>query len=90
MGWGTRLADEMGVEAYVEGTYLGKPLYEKYGFVVVEYKHMEFENENPSEEWKRIVHDLQANPTATMWRPKGGKYEKGKTVIPWEGKPRDE
>lgn len=86
--WGVRKADESGVEAYVEASTMGKPVYEKYGFVVVDVLEMKFENPNPSEEWKRFVQRLQAESPALMWRPIGGKYEAGKTIIPWEGKPR--
>ncbi|MCJ1400326.1 hypothetical protein MMC11_003531 [Xylographa trunciseda] len=34
--WGTRKADEMGVQAFVEGTLTGRRLYEENGFVVTE------------------------------------------------------
>jgi len=86
--WGVRKADEMRVEAYVEAALMGKSVYEKHGFVVVGHPEMKFENPNPSEEWKRFVQRLQAESLALMWRPIGGKYEAGKRVIPWEGKPR--
>ncbi|MCJ1247290.1 hypothetical protein MMC30_004504 [Trapelia coarctata] len=88
--WGTRKADESGLEAYVESSVMGKPVYEKCGFVVVMgHPGMKFENPNPSDKWKRLVKGLKAQPPTLMWRPSGGKYEAGKTVIPWEGKPRE-
>jgi len=34
MEWGTAIADEMKVEAFIEGTIHAKHLYEKNGFVV--------------------------------------------------------
>lgn len=34
--WGLAKADHDGVEAYVSASPEGKPLYEKYGFVVVD------------------------------------------------------
>ena len=33
--WGTRQADEAGLECYVEASVMGRPLYEKHGFRVV-------------------------------------------------------
>ncbi|KAI7492758.1 hypothetical protein KC367_g9014 [Hortaea werneckii] len=38
--WGTRKADELGVEAVVESSVFGKALYEKNGFVFVRDYHM--------------------------------------------------
>ncbi|KAI6882387.1 hypothetical protein KC318_g16340 [Hortaea werneckii] len=38
--WGTRRADELGVEAVVESSVFGKDLYEKNGFVFVRDYHM--------------------------------------------------
>ena len=86
--WGTEQADKLGIEAYVEGSYLGRSVYERYGFVMMHVAEMKFHNESPGEEWSRLVKDLQANPVAIMWRPVGGKYVHGKTVVPWEGAPR--
>ena len=88
--WGLREADEKGLEAYVEGTFLGRGLYERYGFVVMHLAEMEFGNEHGDEEWVRLVKQLRENPIAIMWRPAGGKYVNGETVVPWEGAPRKE
>ena len=35
--WGVGKADEMGVEAFVEGSRFGRHLYEQYGFQVTEF-----------------------------------------------------
>ncbi len=88
--WGTQQADKLGIEAYVEGTYLGRKVYEKYGFVMMHMAEMVFleSNESPGQKWRHMVKDMQNNPTAIMWRPAGGKYVKGETVVPWEGTPR--
>lgn len=32
--WGTDIADAMGVDSFIEGTVIARPLYEKNGFVV--------------------------------------------------------
>ena len=89
--WGIHKADEMKIEAYVEAGPMAKSLYEKYGFVQVDTCTLRFEqpNPNPSEEWTYYAKELTALETPIMWRPVGGKYEKGKTVLPWEGKPED-
>lgn len=88
--WGTRKADEMGVEAYVEGTELGRRVYERYGFAVMEVAEMAFEKPQGevSEEWERVAKELREKPCALMWRPVGGRYVRGETVVPWEGKAR--
>ena len=87
--WGVRKADELGLETYVESSAMARRLYESHGFVHVDTVIREFRSRRskPSEEWKRYVEESMAMPTAIMWRPIGGKYEKGKTVIPWVGKP---
>lgn len=87
--WGTRLADEMGLGASVEARHMGKGVYERYGFVVMHIVDWRFENAAPNDEWKRMVEELHKYPLAVMWRPEGGKYVKGETVVPWEGSPRE-
>jgi hypothetical protein len=86
--WGTREADRLGLEAYVEGSYLGRTVYKRHGFVVMHFAEMSFENASTGEDWARLVKDLQKNPVAIMWRPAGGQYVEGETVVPWEGQPR--
>ncbi|KAI1307413.1 hypothetical protein F5Y03DRAFT_352171 [Xylaria venustula] len=80
--------DSLGVEAYLEASSLAASLYLKYGFVVIKYPTLTFHSEEPSAEWLDLVHDMQSHPISIMWRPKGGKYVEGKTVLPWLGKPR--
>lgn len=48
--WGTEKADEMGVRTFVEASYLGRPLYEKFGFVVGE--HVLLDGGNVNRKWK--------------------------------------
>ena len=87
--WGTQQADKLGVEAYVEGTYLGRKVYEEYGFVMMNIAEMKFHHPSPGPESLRWVENKQAKPIVIMWRPTGGKYIKGETVIPWEGAPKE-
>jgi GNAT superfamily N-acetyltransferase len=48
--WGTEKADELGLRTFVEASYSGRPLYEKFGFVVGE--HVLLEGGNVKEEWR--------------------------------------
>ncbi|KAH8781898.1 acyl-CoA N-acyltransferase [Hyaloscypha finlandica] len=48
--WGTEKADELGLRTFVEASYFGRPLYEKFGFVVGE--HVLLEGGNVKEEWR--------------------------------------
>ena len=57
-------------------------MYERYGFAMMHLAEMKFDDESPGEEWWRLVKDLQANPAAIMWRPIGGRYVHGETVVP--------
>ena len=86
--WFTERVDELRVEAYLEGTAVGTPLYEEFGFVTIEHTKFRFRRDGPSEEWMRMVRELQSRPISIMWRPINAVYEEGKTALPWEGKPR--
>ena len=86
--WGTREADRRGLEAYVEGTYLGRKVFERYGFAVMHMAEVRFEHPSPTAAWTRLVENMRANPCAMMWRLVGGRYVKEETVVPWEGKPQ--
>ncbi|KAE9372024.1 acyl-CoA N-acyltransferase [Stipitochalara longipes BDJ] len=48
--WGVEKADEMGLKSFVEASPSGRPLYEKFGFVVGE--HHLLNGESVREEWK--------------------------------------
>ncbi|KAK5135486.1 hypothetical protein LTR08_005275 [Meristemomyces frigidus] len=60
--WGTKVADDMGVEAVVEGSVFGKGLYEKNGFVFVK----DVVAKAPDAKWK----DKGEGRFAWMVRPK--------------------
>ena len=85
----TELIDRLGLECYLEGSPIGTPLYQKYGFVVVDFPIMRFKAyAHPRNEWKQMVRELQATPISIMWRPIKGVYEEGKTALPWESEPQ--
>ena len=85
MKWGTEKADEFGLDAFVEATDEGFPLYTAAGFVAVDDIWVDAYNANPSDEWLRVKEQLKLPMHGTfMWRPIGGKFEKGVTKFPWE------
>ncbi|KAI1214202.1 uncharacterized protein F4807DRAFT_118050 [Annulohypoxylon truncatum] len=88
MDFFVKVVDKLGLEAYLEASSMSTSLYLKYGFVIIKYPTLVFHRDNPSPDWTRLVHDIQSHPISIMWRPKGGKYEEGKTILPWLGKPR--
>lgn len=86
MEWGNDKADKLGVESFVESTEDGKPLYDGYGFATMNDFNLEPTKSNPGPEWQKTAKTLLPMHGYFMWRPILGKYEEGKTVIPWEEK----
>lgn len=88
MEWGCNIADEMGLEAFVESTDDGKELYEAYGFHAVNPFYLHADTEKPNDEWKALKERIIPEPYRVwfMWRPKGGVFVPGKTVYSWEEK----
>ena len=85
--WGTQKADELGLEAFVESTDYGKPCYEQHGFTYMNTVYMDTAKQNPSEKWMELEKELRTPfHCFLMWRPKGGNFIKGETVIPWDNK----
>lgn len=88
MDWGCNIADEMGLEAFVEPTDDGKQLYEAYGFYAVNPFYFHADTEEPNDRWKVLEERITPEPYRVwfMWRPKGGVFVPGKTVYSWEEK----
>lgn len=84
--WGVQKADALGLEAFIEATEDGKPMYERHGFIVMNDIYLTTPmREDGSEEYKALYESLRLPVRGyLMWRPKGGKFEKGKTAVPWE------
>ncbi|KAF7937061.1 hypothetical protein BELL_0092g00120 [Botrytis elliptica] len=87
MDWGVERADELGVDAYVEATETGRLLYEKYGFMTYYEVVVNTSVENSSTTWKNLEETLTPEPQYFMWRPIKGKFEVGKTWLPWGTEP---
>jgi hypothetical protein len=73
----------MGLEFCLDATPVGKPLYDKNGFVLVKENKILPRTENPDKAWKEIEAKVGPFTFWTMWRPVGG-YVEGKTMKPWE------
>ncbi|KAM3150512.1 hypothetical protein ABEW05_009173 [Botrytis cinerea] len=88
MQWGCKLADEKGLEAFVESTDDGRELYKAHGFVIVRSFFLEvpLATKGDEEEFAKLKEAIAPEPYRVwlMWRPKGGKFEEGKTVYSWE------
>ncbi|KAI0179649.1 hypothetical protein GGR52DRAFT_207889 [Hypoxylon sp. FL1284] len=52
--WGTRKADELGVDAFVESTEIGRSVYEKHGFRVYDELYLDAPIEDLSEEFQEL------------------------------------
>ncbi|KAF7914237.1 uncharacterized protein EAF01_000643 [Botrytis porri] len=83
MDWGIERADELGVDTYVEASETGRLLYEKYGFMTYYKVVVNTSIEDPSSSWKDLEEKLSPEPQYFMWRPIKGKFEVGKTWLPW-------
>ncbi|KAF2188341.1 putative GNAT family acetyltransferase [Zopfia rhizophila CBS 207.26] len=84
VAWGVGKADEMGVEAFIEATPIGKHLYETFGFVVVTTEEANTQIEKPSKRWEELESKFLPYTWHCMWRPVGGIYVEGETKLPWE------
>jgi len=42
----------------------------------------------PDEAARQVQGALQVHPIAAVWRPVGGMYIEGETILPWIGHPR--
>ena len=51
MNWGVAHADRLGLESFIEATPEGKPLYEAFGFKVLEVKELDVTKPDASEVW---------------------------------------
>lgn len=91
------VADELGLAGWLHSTPVAIPLYEKYGFRVIEFGQRRAvlpEGERDAEgrevdtayreAWRAIEERMGPVPHIQIWRPKGGLYVPGVTRKPWE------
>ncbi len=84
VGWRVNQAREKGLEVFVEGTELGRPLYERFGLAVMYVDHLDAYEREMSDEWRKLEREILPMHWYFMWKPAEGVYEKGKTVVPWQ------
>jgi hypothetical protein len=82
--WGIDTAKTLGVEFWLNATPVGKPLYEKLGFEVVERNPLVPKTEHPDDTWNATAQEFADVVFWTMWLPKTGMVEEGKTTRPWQ------
>lgn len=88
MNWGLQKADSLGLEAWLDASDYGRPLYEKHGFQTIMHHNLSPQKpENMSEdeqaEWARCERELLPVSVTVMWRPPLGKAVSG-GPRPWE------
>ncbi|APA14231.1 predicted protein [Sclerotinia sclerotiorum 1980 UF-70] len=90
MEYGMRRTSEMNVEALVEATAEGLPLYEKFGFRTIEKITIDTtrRDRKPGFLWLKMANEVKGKTTWWMWKPKpsdGEVYTPG-MELPWERK----
>lgn len=86
MNAGIKKADNLNLECWLEGSNMGKPLYEKFGFRSLFKIAFDTEVSGASDEWRKCAHEMTPAAVFAMWRPKRGlwKLENGQEVeMPW-------
>lgn len=68
--WGIEKADELDMISLLDATPLGKPLYERLGFVAQEKFVVNFSKENPADVWKDLERRCLPHITWLMIRSK--------------------
>ena len=71
MDWGIKLADQWGLESFIQATKMGKLLYLRHGYQVLEESNYEPELDEKvkSEEWKALEKKIGPIYNCVMWRP---------------------
>src|SRR5690242_8481550 len=72
---GVTRADELEVEAWMEASSMGKPLYEKFGFRSLFRIGFDTERRDATDQWRRMQHEMTPGDFFPMWRPKKGVWE---------------
>jgi predicted N-acetyltransferase YhbS len=83
---GIKKADNLNLECWLEGSDMGKPLYEKFGFQSLLKVAFDTELSGATDEWRRCAHEMTPAAVFAMWRPRQGvwRLEDGQDVgLPW-------
>ncbi|KAF2014373.1 hypothetical protein BU24DRAFT_433773 [Aaosphaeria arxii CBS 175.79] len=85
---GVSHADFLNVEAWMESSEMGKPLYENHGFRPLFKIDFDTHKKDPGDIWRKCEYEMRVKPLFPMWRPKQGDWEEkgGRPGIqmPWE------
>lgn len=84
MTWGIGKAQQLGIESFIEASESGRFLYEKFGYRVLFKIAFDSSKVDPSDEWRKLEHELTPIAFYAMWRPAGGAFEDDKTEAQWE------
>lgn len=86
MDIGVSLADKHDVEAWMEASSMGRPLYEQHGFRSLFKISFDTTRNGATDGWRRCEHEMTPAPFYPMWRPKRGIWEiEGASVrMPWD------
>lgn len=86
--WGLNRADELDLGTWLDASELGQPVYEKLGFhshnlnKVSPVIPASYTAEQKAE-WEKLEKEILPVCAMMMWRPVGGKFVEGETVLPW-------
>ncbi|EAW15043.1 putative GNAT family acetyltransferase [Aspergillus clavatus NRRL 1] len=89
MKWGVSKADSLGLEAWLDASKYGAPVYEKYGFRKIQPNPVKPVpsrelTEEEQKEWAICEQTILPLNATVMWRPVGGTFVEGETPIPWQ------
>lgn len=83
---GIKRADDLHLECWLEGSSMGKPMYEKFGFQSLLKIAFDTDKPGATDEWRRYAHEMTPAAVFAMWRPRQGMWrlENGQEVgLPW-------
>ncbi len=78
--WGIDAAKRLGVEFWLNSTPPGKPLYEKFGFQLVQRNPLVPKTDKPDAKWKQMEEEFGEMVFWTMWLPKDNANEDEETI----------
>ena len=84
MTWGINKARELNLESFIEASESGRYLYEQFGYRVLLKIAVDPVKRNPSDEWRKLTHELTPLQFYAMWRPANGTFEEAESKTLWE------
>ncbi|MCJ1271667.1 hypothetical protein MMC22_011572 [Lobaria immixta] len=84
MTWGIGKAQELGIESFIEASASGRFLYERFGYSVLFKIAFDSSKADPSDEWRKLEHELTPIMFYAMWRPARNALEDRKTEMQWD------